>query len=165
MTANRRERKLKGWMQTMIVHTREPRRYFRELGFKKGVAGLTLIAGTVMTGLFGPLFLMEAIWRGFSETVSETPVSRLADVYTYILTLTGIQAVILPALVAMRRRGMRDYGRALLYMPLYYALVSAATWVALYELIVRPFHWHKTAHGRPKAPAAARIAGPAPPPL
>jgi hypothetical protein len=54
MTANRRERKLKGWMQTMIVHTREPRRYFRELGFKKGVAGLTLIAGTVMTGLFGP---------------------------------------------------------------------------------------------------------------
>jgi hypothetical protein len=160
MTANRRERKLKGWMQTMIVHTREPRRYFRELGFKKGVAGLTLIAGTVMTGLFGPLFLMEAIWRGFSETVSETPVSRLADVYTYILTLTGIQALVLPALVAMRRRGMRDYGRALLYMPLYYALVSAATWVALYELIVRPFHWHKTAHGRPRAPAA-RIAGPA----
>ncbi len=63
-----------------------------------------------------------------------------------------MQAVILPALVAMRKRGMREYGRALAYMPLYYALVSAATWVALYELIVRPFHWHKTAHGRPRPP-------------
>jgi cellulose synthase/poly-beta-1,6-N-acetylglucosamine synthase-like glycosyltransferase len=153
-----RSRWQKGWMQTMIVHSREPRRYFRELGFKKGVAGLTLIAGTVMTGLFGPFFLTEAIWRGFDETMAEAPISRLADVYTYILTLTGIQAVILPALVAMRRRGMRDYGRALLYMPLYYLLVSAATWVALYELIVRPFHWHKTAHGRPKA--AAQLPGP-----
>ena len=155
-----RSRWQKGWMQTMIVHTRQPRRYFRELGVKKGVAGLTLIAGTVMTGLFGPFFLMEAIWRGVSETMAEAPVSRLADVYTYILTLTGIQALILPALVGMRRRGMREYGRALLYMPLYYLLVSAATWMALYELIVRPFYWHKTAHGRPKA--AARLAAPRP---
>ncbi len=145
----------------MIVHTREPVRYFRELGFNKGVAGLTLIAGTVMTGLFGPPFLLEAIWRGVDEAMSDSTASRLADVYTYILTLTGIQALILPALVGMRRRGMRDYGRALLCMPLYYALVSAATWVALYELIVRPFHWHKTAHGRARPQAAARIAGPA----
>ncbi len=146
-------------MQTMIVHTREPLRYFRELGWKRGAAGLTLIAGTVMTGLFGPPFLIEALWRGYAEMMSETVISRLADVYTYILTLTGALAVVLPSLVAMRRRGLRQYGRALLCMPLYYALVSAATWVALYELIVRPFYWHKTAHGRPR-PAAARIAGP-----
>jgi cellulose synthase/poly-beta-1,6-N-acetylglucosamine synthase-like glycosyltransferase len=153
-----RARWQKGWMQTMIVHTREPVRYFRELGFVRGVAGLTLIAGAVMTGLFGPLFLIEAIWRGLEEAASETTASRLADVYTYILTLTGIQALILPALVGMRRRGMRGYGRALLLMAPYYLLVSAATWVALFELIVRPFHWHKTAHGRPKP--AARIGGP-----
>ena len=43
-------------------------------------------------------------------------------------------------------------------MPIYYALVSAATWVALYELIVRPFHWHKTAHGRARASAAPAAA-------
>jgi cellulose synthase/poly-beta-1,6-N-acetylglucosamine synthase-like glycosyltransferase len=147
----------KGWMQTMIVHTREPQRYFREMGVKKGVAGLTLIVGTVMTGLFGPPFLAEALWRGIEEATSASAVSRLADVYTYILTLMGVQAVVLPALVAMRKRGLRQYGRALMYMPIYYALVSAATWAALYELIVRPFHWHKTAHGRPK-PGTARIA-------
>ena len=94
-------------MQTMIVHTREPLRYFRELGVKKGVAGLTLIVGTVMTGLFGPPFLIEALWRGIEEATSETAVSRLADVYTYILTLMGVQAVVLPALVAMRKRGLR----------------------------------------------------------
>ena len=153
-----RTRWQKGFMQTMIVHTREPLRYFRETGIVKGAAGLTLIVGTVMTGLFGPAFLMEALWRGFQEATGETSASRLADVYTYILTLTGLQALALPALVAMRKRGLRNYGRALLLMPLYYALISAATWVALYDLIRRPFHWHKTAHGKAKASAPPSIA-------
>ena len=147
----------KGWMQTMIVHTRDPLRYFRETGLKRGLAGLTLIVGTVTTGLFGPPFLAEAIWRAIDEATSDNAMSRLADVYTYILTLMGLQAVLLPALVAMRKRGLRPYGRALLFMPVYYALVSAATWAALYELIVRPFYWHKTAHGR-AGPGAVRIA-------
>ncbi len=155
-----RTRWQKGWMQTMIVHTREPARYFRELGFKKGVAGLVLIVGTVMTCLIGPAFLAEAIWRGVEEARGESDASRLADVFTYILTLMGFQAVALPALVAMRKRGLRRYGRALLYMPAYYALISLATWVALYELIVRPFHWHKTEHGRARPAGAARIAAP-----
>ena len=151
-----RSRWQKGWMQTTIVHTREPLRYFRELGLKKGVAGLTLVVGTVATCLLGPAFFAEAIWRGVEEMTTESRVSRLADVYTYILMLTGMQALALPALVAMRRRGLRSYARALALMPIYYALISAATWVALYELIVRPFHWHKTEHGRTRP--SARIA-------
>ena len=153
-----RTRWQKGWMQTMIVHTRQPARYFRQMGFWRGVAALTLIGGAVATGLLGPAFLLMALWRGVSETMGEVPVSRLADVYTYILTLTGLEVVAIPALVAMRRRGVRPYRRALLGLPLYYALVSAATWAALFELIVRPFHWHKTAHGR--AAPTPRIAAP-----
>jgi cellulose synthase/poly-beta-1,6-N-acetylglucosamine synthase-like glycosyltransferase len=155
-----RTRWQKGWMQTMIVHTRQPLRYFREMGFWPGIAALTLIGGAVATGLVGPVFLFAALWRGVIETMGEAPASRLADVYTYILTLTGLEVVAVPALVAMRRRGLRPYGRALLGLPVYYALVSAATWVALFDLIVRPFHWHKTAHGAPRG--QARIAAPGP---
>jgi len=44
-------------------------------------------------------------------------------------------------------------------MPGYFALVTAATWVALIELIVRPFHWHKTKHGV-TAPKTAKIEAP-----
>ncbi len=152
----------KGWMQTFIVHTRQPRRYFREMGWKNGIAGLTLVAGTVSTCLFGPFLLAEALWRGVEQAAGESPVSRLADVFTYVLMLMGAQALALPALVAMRKRGLRAYGRALLLMPVYYALVTAATWAALYELIARPFHWHKTAHGRAR-PQPARIAAPSAP--
>ena len=52
-----RSRWQKGWMQTMIVHTREPRPLFSRAGVgRSGVAGLSLVVGTVMTGLFGPAF-------------------------------------------------------------------------------------------------------------
>jgi hypothetical protein len=39
------------------------------------------------------------------------------------------------------------------YLPLlfpYYLLTSAAAWLAFYDLILRPYHWHKTEHGLAK---------------
>ena len=83
--------------------------------------------------------------------------SDVEDVVTYILTLSGVQAMIIPALVAMRRREMKGAARAMALMPLYYALVCLASWAALFDLAVRPFHWAKTAHGRARA---ATDAGP-----
>jgi hypothetical protein len=35
-------------------------------------------------------------------------------------------------------------------VPLYYLLASVAAWMALYDLISRPYHWHKTKHGLAK---------------
>ena len=59
----------------------------------------------------------------------------------------------------MRRSGLPGVGRAALLMPGYFALVTAATWVALIELIIRPFHWHKTKHAV-TASTTAKIAAP-----
>jgi glycosyltransferase XagB len=38
-------------------------------------------------------------------------------------------------------------------MPVYYALVCLATWAALFDLALRPFHWAKTEHGRARGAA------------
>jgi len=35
-----------------------------------------------------------------------------------------------------------------LLLPVYYLLVSAATWAAILDLALRPHYWAKTAHGR-----------------
>jgi cellulose synthase/poly-beta-1,6-N-acetylglucosamine synthase-like glycosyltransferase len=147
----------KGWMQTLIVHTRRPVRLFRELGFRHGVCALLLIGGTVITGLLGPPLLADALLRGLFEFFDPAPASRFSDVVTYILTLVGAQTIIIPAAVAMRRRNMPGKGFALLTMPAYYGLVFLATWVGLFELARRPFHWHKTEHGKVGARAAAKV--------
>jgi glycosyltransferase XagB len=48
----------------------------------------------------------------------------------------------------MHRRGMATLDRVLLLLPVYYVLISAASWVALLDLAIRPFYWAKTKHGQ-----------------
>ena len=150
----------KGWMQTLIVHSRQPRRFARELGAVRALSAAVLIAGTVIGGLFGPPLLLDALWRAFGEEAAAYgPLARAGDVVTYILALAGFQTLAIPALVAMRRRSMKGASAALLKMPAYYGLVWIATWVALFDLAIRPFHWGKTDHGRMHAKPALRTRG------
>ena len=47
------------------------------------------------------------------------------------------------------------------FLPLllpYYLLTSAAAWLALYDLILRPYHWNKTEHGLAKTSRQAMLA-------
>jgi cellulose synthase/poly-beta-1,6-N-acetylglucosamine synthase-like glycosyltransferase len=139
----------KGWMQTLIVHSRRPIRFCRELGAARALSASLLIGGTVLGGLFGAPLLLDTIWRSFSGALAlASPLTLSADVLIYVLALSGLQAIVIPAYVAMRRRGMTGALRALAWTPAYYMLVCAATWVGLYELAVRPFYWGKTEHGR-----------------
>jgi hypothetical protein len=137
----------KGWMQTLIVHSRRPGRLVGELGAARALAAGLMIAGTVLGGLFGLPLLVNAMLGGSDDTAGR--------VFTYILTLSGAQALMIPAVVASRLRGMRGLARAIVCMPAYYALVFAATWAAVFDLALRPFHWAKTEHGRARWLSAA----------
>ena len=152
-------------MQTLIVHSRRPIRFSRELGAARALSACLLIGGTVFGGLFGVPLMLDTLWRSLSGDLAIAgPLALAGDVVVYILALSGIQAVLIPAYVAMRRRGMTGALKALFLMPAYYALLCGATWVGLYELAVRPFHWGKTEHGRmrgrrSRSPANTRLAG------
>jgi glycosyltransferase XagB len=61
--------------------------------------------------------------------------------------LLGLLALILPAVLGLRRRRLWHLTPWLLTMPVYLILVSAAAWLAMADLVRRPFHWVKTEHG------------------
>ena len=50
-------------------------------------------------------------------------------------------------LLAAVGRGDDDLSPYSLLIPVYWVLISAAAYVAVFELILRPYHWHKTEHG------------------
>jgi len=158
---SQRSRWLKGWLQTLIVHSRHPVRLVRRLGPMRAAAVGALIAGTVLGGLFGPLLLAQAIWRTFFSQPIGAPsaVETAGAVITYILMLSGFQAILIPAIVAMRQRGLEQYYRWLALLPFYYCLISLAAWAALFEFVRRPFHWSKTEHGLARTSTRAKRAG------
>jgi hypothetical protein len=61
--------------------------------------------------------------------------------------VAGNFALVFLSLGAAVSRGHDDLAPHALLMPCYWALMSAAAYMALVELFVRPYHWHKTEHG------------------
>ena len=152
---HQRVRWQKGWMQTLIVHSRHPAKLLRELGAGKALAGSAMIAGSVLGGLFGPSFAAAALIRAFCGELASAGAWRVTgDVAIYTLMISGLLTVLAPALVAARRRKLAG-GLVLASLPIYYILISAATWAAVFDLAVRPFYWAKTEHGRSGAPNKA----------
>jgi cellulose synthase/poly-beta-1,6-N-acetylglucosamine synthase-like glycosyltransferase len=139
----------KGWMQTLIVHSRHPWRFCGSLGLARAAAATALIAGTVLGGLFGPVLFLDALWRALCGDLAGASALRLlGDVAIYTLLASGLLTVLVPALAATRRRGMTRLAGAVASLPLYFALISAASWAATIDLAIRPFYWSKTEHGR-----------------
>jgi cellulose synthase/poly-beta-1,6-N-acetylglucosamine synthase-like glycosyltransferase len=151
----------KGWMQTLIVHSRHPVKFVRALGPARALAAAGLIGGSVLGGLFGPALFVEALWRALrGDLAGASAWSVGGDVAIYTLMASGLMAIFVPALAATRRRGIAGVNGALASLPVYCALVSAASWAALFDLAIRPFHWAKTEHGRAGVAARAGVGAP-----
>jgi glycosyltransferase XagB len=143
-----RSRWSKGYMQTALVHTRRPVKLVRELGPKATLAFLLTIGGAVVTALLAPIFLLLLLLWVYVQPDWIAAMFPGPIYYAASLSLVlGNFLLIFLSLCAAVARGHDDLAPHALLIPIYWALMSAATYVALVELFVRPSHWHKTEHG------------------
>jgi cellulose synthase/poly-beta-1,6-N-acetylglucosamine synthase-like glycosyltransferase len=143
-----RSRWSKGYMQTLLVHTRRPLTLVRELGAKATAAFLLTIGGGVVTALLAPIFwLLLVVWiydqPGWIQAVFPGPIFYPAS----LSLVLGNFVLVWLSLGAAVSRGHDDLAPHALLIPFYWVLMSVATYVALVELVLRPSHWHKTEHG------------------
>jgi cellulose synthase/poly-beta-1,6-N-acetylglucosamine synthase-like glycosyltransferase len=152
-----RRRWHKGWLQTALVHSRDPAKVAREVGPLRAWSAASLMAGAIVGAMFGPFFTAHALWRCLSGDLfaSRAPIPWTLSAMTVAILAAGLISILAPAIVGLRRRGLLRLVWATPLLPLYYCLISLAAWLALYDLIRRPFHWFKTEHGARRAPAPA----------
>jgi glycosyltransferase XagB len=151
-----RTRWMKGWMQTWLVHMRHPRRCWRELGALKFFGAQALMGGMVLSALMHPVFyLMLAV-----ELLTGDPLALPIDGWDRALwslaafnLLAGYSsAMLLAALTVVRRRRLWLLPHVAL-MPVYWLLISFASYRAAWQLLRQPFLWEKTEHrARPTSP-------------
>jgi hypothetical protein len=89
---------------------------------------------------------------GFIESMYVAPVYYIG---LFTLVIGNFLYMYYYMMGAARRGQWELIGYALL-VPLYWLAMSLAAFMALYELIVKPFYWHKTQHGLHLATAANR---------
>lgn len=154
-----RSRWFKGYMQTWLVHMRNPWHLYRSTGLKGFLGFQFFIGGGFVTALIAPLlWLMFASWLIVGTRMFDA-VFPPALVYLSLLNLLlGNGFFIYMTLVAGFKRNYFNLTPYALTVPFYWLLNSVAAYKGLWQLIHKPFYWEKTVHGISKHLAAERKA-------
>ena len=145
-----RTRWLKGYLQTWLVHMRHPGNLWRELGPHGFLAFQIMVGGTILSALVHPWFYVFASMElGIGELLAR-PGSLLGWPFWVIAWFdlsAGYLASMGLGLLTAQRRGHRALLWHVPLMPLYWLLISAAAYRALWQFMTAPFKWEKTEHG------------------
>lgn len=142
-----RRRWLKGYLQTGLVYTRRPRQTIGAMGFRNWFFFNLIMLGTPLSLVLNVLFWATTL-AYFVTRASE--IQRLFPAPLFylgvLLMLVGNLAVFYQLLAACLKR--QGYGsvKYMLLVPVWWLLASWSTLAMLWELVARPYHWHKTDH-------------------
>ena len=153
-----RTRWVKGYLQTWLVHMRDPRALWRELGPRGFLAFQIMIAGTVLSALVHPWFYALVAFDLATRGMLELPESPLGWPFWLIACFdlsVGYLASMALGLLALRRRGDARLLPQIPLMPIYWLLISAAAYRALWQFATARFEWEKTEHGLANGAACA----------
>ncbi|TMV50885.1 glycosyltransferase [Paenibacillus mesophilus] len=154
-----RSRWIKGYMQTWLVHMRNPFRLYRELGLKGFMGFQVMVLATPMLPLLNPIFwLMLVLWYGWKLAIIPqffpgiiyyfSAIEFLLGNFLFVFTnIAGVYWVIRE--LEMKRKYDLSYSlvKYALLTPIYWAMMSIAAFKAAWQLVTKPFYWEKTVHG------------------
>lgn len=146
-----RSRWIKGYMQTSLVHARRPLALLREVGLRRFASFALLIGGTPLTFLgVIPLYLVTIL----SILAPSEWLATFFPVWVLWIALVnfiiGSSTMVYLSMMGPYKRGTFGLTLWALLNPLYWILHSVASYKALWQLLVKPHYWEKTAHGLTK---------------
>jgi cellulose synthase/poly-beta-1,6-N-acetylglucosamine synthase-like glycosyltransferase len=146
-----RSRWIKGYMQTYLVHMREPMHYIRHKRLRELFSLQVVIGGKTAILLINPLmWLLLALSLVFRQQVA----SAFGTLFPAPILFIGVITLFLGNffygfiyLLGCMKREQFSLVKWMLLIPVYWFLASVAACMALYELFTRPHYWQKTVHG------------------
>ena len=131
-----RSRWIKGYMQTLLVHTRRPLHFLRTAGPLGFLGFVFFIGGTVLAGLLNPVFwLFYAIWLAAAAHRASIPLFPQSLLFLCLFNLlAGNGAFTYLIMLAPIRRGWLDLIPFSFTLFGYWVLISIAAYRALWQL-------------------------------
>jgi glycosyltransferase XagB len=150
-----RSRWMKGYMQTLLVHTRRPLQLIRVTGLLGFLGFIFFIGGTVLAGLLNPLFwALYVVWIVAGSAAFDPIFPRFLLFLCLFNLLAGNGAFTYLMMLGPIRRGWLDLIPFSFTLLGYWVLISVAAYRGLWQLIRDPFFWEKTQHGLSRHGAA-----------
>jgi len=142
-----RSRWIKGYLQTWLVHMRNPGALMSDTGFR-GFVSFNLSMGNAFVLLLNPIFwalttlYVFSQW-GFIQQLFPGFVFYAASALLFVGNFVFVYLNVAGSL----QRGEFGITRTALLSPLYWGLMSWAAWKGAIQLFTNPFYWEKTEHG------------------
>ena len=143
-----RSRWFKGWMQTWLVHMREPLRLLHQLGFLGFLTFQLVVGGNALAALVHPLLVFAVIVRLFALDYDWAMAFQIA--HCLAAAFIGYLYSGYLGWLGLSHRHVPKKLHILIWTPVHWLLLSLAAWRASVELIAKPYFWKKTEHGLDK---------------
>lgn len=143
-----RSRWLKGYMQTYLVHMRNPIKFYKMTGGPGFWGFQFFVGGTVLTPLLVPFTLIPyVVWLCTRTTMLDELFPPFVMYMNLFTLLIGNGFFIYLTLLASFKRRYYRLAPYALTVPAYWILQTIAAFKGLWQLISKPFYWEKTTHG------------------
>jgi cellulose synthase/poly-beta-1,6-N-acetylglucosamine synthase-like glycosyltransferase len=137
-----RTRWLKGYLLTLLVHTRRPADTVRCFGLSGTVSLVGLIAGTPVVFLLWPFAFVLGFAGGSPVHIGSLTVEPALAASA---AMWGASLIMIISVLAAALHRRLTWLAAVL-IPVYWLLHAFAAWRGLVQLIRAPYVWEKTAH-------------------
>jgi len=137
-----RTRWMKGWMKTYIVHNMHPIALWRDMGWRNFLVFQIYVGNLIICAPLHTVFLLVLGLR--LMLTGDIP---MAPLY-WIVLVTGYVAAFSISVAGLVRNGQKRLLWFQALLPIYWVLHSFAALRAARELLIAPYFWGKTTHGR-----------------
>lgn len=145
-----RTRWQKGFLITFLVHSKSWQTMLRQMGWWRTVSSILVFFSNFFLPLFNPLLWLLFLLSVFPVTHQLSSWLTLPNWLVIVgwvnLILGNLLYLLIHLLTALRLKRYDLIGYSFL-MPLYWTLISLATYRALWQTFSKPFVWEKTKHG------------------
>jgi cellulose synthase/poly-beta-1,6-N-acetylglucosamine synthase-like glycosyltransferase len=155
-----RSRWYKGYLQTWLVHMRQPRELMRTIGAGNFLRFNLLMAGTPIVAVLNMLFwYLTLVWFLGQPAI----VGAVFPWYVYfpalVALILGNAATFYMNVIALREDDRADLLIPALTVQIFFIMMSVAAIKGLYQLVRNPSYWEKTFHGLAQPPEAQAAEG------
>jgi len=153
-----RSRWIKGYMQTYLVHMRNPLALLRKVGWRGFLGFNFFIGATPLTFLVYPFLLgIFVCYLVFDLSTIRTLFPDWVLFMSIFNLMVGNILMIYINMMAVFKRRFYELILFSIANPVYWLMHSVAAFKGLYQLIVKPFYWEKTEHGLSKVNSPTNV--------
>ncbi len=145
-----RSRWIKGYIQTYLVHNRNPLRFIKDHGIHAFIFQL-VVGGKIAFMLINPLLWLTTIAYFTLYAFVGPTIESLYPTWIFYMAVTSLVfgnfLFLYYYMIGAAKRSHWSIIKYVFLVPFYWIAVSLAAYKAIYQLVVKPHYWEKTHHG------------------